>query len=489
MEHAFAIVAGALLSGTTSWALGQILLLRLRLALATEERHLLGLAAGAAIHGWLLFLLGITGLCFNSVFVVLGMTASAAAWRCGAFRRTATSLPPLPRPWRWIFLGVYVPFAVVALGRSLSFEAGPGGSSDPLALMARSLGEHRMVSISGPALHQLPQGIDLLLLPASALGGHAAAATTYCLFSLALPLLMVCFGRRFAAPRAGVFAALLTFASPVVAIAAAGITTDVATLYLLFALFYLAELSLESPRAMGLPLGIVAGGCMAATTAGVLAIPYAAFALGRARLRHKQPAVGAAAGVVGVGLCVAAPWLFRTVWLSGAAAAPLLYSIVPDPSAFAFSTIDLLRHSGWRGLRELAMELCVRGQPPGGPIGPIFLIAPLSLFALRSRLGRRALLTGALFTMAFLVNASARAFMPALPFVSLALAFAVPESWVRTVLPAAIAFHAVSCWYAVLPLYGSHPRTGPFLAFAVRSALPAHLYPDPSLTIRDVTSD
>ena len=62
----------------------------------------------------------------------------------------------------------------------------------------------------------LSQGAEMLFLFAFTFGRHSAAALVHFAFLCALPLLMVCYGRRFGLRKASLFAALLVFASPVI---------------------------------------------------------------------------------------------------------------------------------------------------------------------------------------------------------------------------------------------------------------------------------
>ena len=56
-----------------------------------------------------------------------------------------------------------------------------------------------------------------------------------------------------------------------------------------------------------------------------------------------------------------------------------------------------------------------------GVLGPVFLLAPIALLALRRREGRQLLLAAAVFGSTYLGNIGARFLIPPLPFVALAM--------------------------------------------------------------------
>ena len=74
----------------------------------------------------------------------------------------------------------------------------PDGSSYHLPFVARYLDAHGFERVTGNFYASLSQGIELLFMPAYSLGRHSAAAMVHFLFLLDLPLLMICYGRRFA---------------------------------------------------------------------------------------------------------------------------------------------------------------------------------------------------------------------------------------------------------------------------------------------------
>ncbi|MCC7237176.1 MAG: hypothetical protein IT163_17840 [Bryobacterales bacterium] len=135
--------------------------------------------------------------------------------------------------------------------------------------------------------------------------------------------------------------------------------------------------------------------------------------------------------------------------------APFCSSLFPGQlvqSEFAQRYGDILRN--WGNLQSkwsIPLEVTVRGFALQGFIGPIYLLSPLSLLALRGPLGRRFLLAAAVFGGAYWLNLGTRFLIPALPFVAFAMVLAVRT---RTGLLAILAvFSAVTAWPWVAGMY------------------------------------
>jgi hypothetical protein len=100
---------------------------------------------------------------------------------------------------------------------------------------------------------------------------------------------------------------------------------------------------------------------------------------------------------------------------------------------------------------SLPLEVTVRGEKTNGIVGPIFLFAPLALLAWRTQTGRRLLLVLFLLLLVYSQNVGTRFLGPSLPFLSLAMALALPE--VGLLFVAVVIFHAISCWPSLIPRY------------------------------------
>lgn len=431
MLKLFSILFGALFTAATAWALGRILLSRLRLKLYREEEHLLGFATGSALLGLVMLVLGLLHGYYDPVLLAVGFCALLAGWKTGALRGTGEPLPKLSRGWKLLFLGVYIPFAIYAVVWALAPEHSPDGASYHLGIMGRYYRDHAMTPAPTHIYGMLSQGVDLLFLLAHSLGRHSAAALTHCIFLLTLPLMIVAFGRRFNIAGPSVAAALLVFAAPVVAIDGASAYNDVAVAALLFAVFYVAESQREQPTPnVAVVLGILCGGAYAAKYTAAIAFPLAAILLTLALRRARLPVLKPLALMTAVAAVFVLPWMARNwVWYANPVA-PLFNSWFPNPLVNISFEQDYTRYMrlypGVESYADLLWQVLVKGDLAGGSLGPVFLLAPIALFALGSGLGRRILLAALFLLLPYPMNVGTRFLIPALPFVALAMCMAVP---------------------------------------------------------------
>jgi hypothetical protein len=101
--------------------------------------------------------------------------------------------------------------------------------------------------------------------------------------------------------------------------------------------------------------------------------------------------------------------------------------------------------------RTLPLEVIVRGGKTEGVLGLIFLASPLALLALRNPHGRRLLTAGLLLGSTYYFNFGTRFLIPALPFVSMAMALSFGSF--PLLLGAVMMFHALSSWPAEMHHY------------------------------------
>src|ERR1035438_8785181 len=118
-------------------------------------------------------------------------------------------------------------------------------------------------------------------------GRHSAAALVHFTFFCTLPLLMVCWGRRFGIPKAGLFAAILIFASPVIAKDGVSAYNDLAVATLIYTVFYLLQVwdEYNSPNILIL-IGLLSGSAYGAKYTAFLALPFALAWVGFSRIRR-----------------------------------------------------------------------------------------------------------------------------------------------------------------------------------------------------------
>ena len=93
------------------------------------------------------------------------------------------------------------------------------------------------------------------------------------------------------------------------------------------------------------------------------------------------------------------------------------------------------------------MEATVRGSL-GGVLGPVFLLAPLGLLALRKPLGRQLWLAALVFGANYFSNIGARFLIPPLPFVALTMVMALQALPGLTL--AVVLLHAALSWPPVV---------------------------------------
>jgi len=356
------------------------------------------------------------------------------------------SLPAVPTGWLIVFFVVFAAFFACYLSNAVAPEISPDGSSYHLGNVARDWRHHGFDWSYHSIYSSLSQGMEMLFLVAFSIGRHPAAAMVHLAFQTVLPLLMLCYGRRFGFPRVGAFAGLLVYACPVVGIAGISAYNDLTVATLIFAGFYLLQVNNEtySFKLMVL-IGLLCGfGYGVKYTAGLM-LPFAAgWSRGR---RLLALCLGAAV--------TAGPWVVRNwVWL-GNPAAPFLNSWFPN----AYWTAAA-EHQYLAGLREypafqshfdFVMQLTVLGGLVPGMIGPAFLLLPLALLALRYPQGRKLLLAGAIYSVPAFLNTEVRFLIPALPFFALALGLAMENSW--GALPAVALFQSILCWPTVMDSY------------------------------------
>ena len=458
MPHAFYVLLGGTATVLAALAAGHLLFSGLSLPLRRGERHLLAFLAGAACLHLAVFLLAAAGLARKGVFAALAALAVGAALRAGMLRPGGEPLPALSAGWRVVFFTLLASFGVVYLVNAMAPEASPDGSSYHLGLVGRYYREHGFQRITRHMYANLSQGVEMLYLFAYAFGRHSAASLAHFAFLLWLPLAMLAYARRFGFAPAGAAGALFVFLSPVVARDGACAYNDVAVAAVLFGLFWLLEIwRAEGRAALLAPIGLLAGYAYAAKYTAFPAVPYALGYVGLVLMRSRRPMWRA---LLVVSLCAAAmmlPWMLKNlVWL-GNPFSPFLNAWFPNPYVHVSFEEDYRRqmrsYEGVGGAWSIPLEVAVRGAAAGGLLGPLFLLAPAALAALRFPAGRRLLLGAALFGSVYAANTGTRFLIPALPFLALALALAFLRA--PAALPLLVAFHALASWPWSLPHYAA----------------------------------
>ena len=447
------VLFGFLFTLAVASALGQLLLTRLRLKLFRQESLLLGYVLGTAVLSLAVFALGILHLAHRGVFFLFGLLAIAASFKWKPARSPAET--PLPLAWKLIFLVPFACFTVLYFFAAMSPEMSPDGAAYHLGIVDQYYRAHAVIPIRTNMYASLSQGMEMLFLFAYIFGKHSAAAMVHFSFLAALSLLLLAWGRRFASPAVAVGAALLVYASPVAGVDGTSAYNDVATACVAFALFFALELwNLDRAPDWLLAIGILAGFCYALKYTAALAVPFAA---GYVAVRARQSRWKSALIVGACSSLLILPWMIKDwIWVANPVA-PFFNKLFPNPYVhilFETRYRDEMRHFG--GLTNplaIFWDLTVRGRHVDGIIGPVFLLAPLALLALRRPQGRALLVAFAVFFAPYFANLGARFVLPSVPFLAAALALALAD--LPIVLAVIVLFHALASWPSNVDAYAT----------------------------------
>jgi hypothetical protein len=449
---ALAALAGAAFTVAACYGLGAIVAARLGARLRRDEKFPLAFILGAALLHLAIFAVMALHIAYKPVLLALLAACIAAAVVTGDWRLPA-AMPgqtPLPRAIRYLFGAIAGAFTVLYLFNAWAPEISPDGSSYHLSLVALYLRAHGFKPILTEVYSTLSAGVDMLFVPAFAIGRHSAAALTHFAFLIALALAVLSYGRRIGQPLAGAAAALLVYLSPVVGIDGTSAYNDVAVAAIVFSVFYWVQIW-DSQREghILIAIGLLAGYCYAAKyTAGVMLF----YALGFVVWRTRR--IGPVVVIAACSLVMAAPWIVKDWIYIGNPLAPFANRYFQNPNihvSFERNWTAFLRTYGLKDLWALPLEVTVRGETTGGLLGPVFLAAPLALLALRFRNGRRLLVPCALILATYLGNVGTRFLIPSLPFIALAMALTLEAAAPLLIL--LVAIHAVASWPAYLPRY------------------------------------
>jgi hypothetical protein len=453
MKELASVLFGAVFTVGVSAALGALLLQWMKVVLRRTEAALLGWVLGSGCLSFITALLCVAHAARKGVFLWAGLVVIAVA--LGHYRAQ-----PRREGLSAISLSLAIPFYVIFgcfffyyLMTALAPEVSADGSSYHLGNVLRMWHGHGFDWEYHSMYSYLSQGLEMLFLVAFCFGKHSSAALVHFAFFCTLPLLMVCWGCRFGYPKVGVFAALLVFASPVMAKSGSSAYNDLAVATIIYSVFYLLQLWDESREFNLLYLiGLLAGFAYGIKYTAFLALP---FALGWVCWRG---GVGRTRQLFALGLLAGlmmSPWIVRNwIWV-GNPFAPFGNAWFPNPyyhPGMERMYTESLRH--YRDIKsywEIPLQLTMRGGIVEGLFGPTFLLAPTALIALRFKYGRRLLAALLVFALPAYLNVGARFLIPSLPFLAMAMGIGLAE------LPGALAvvglFHLVVCWPPVLSTY------------------------------------
>ncbi|MCS7027069.1 MAG: glycosyltransferase family 39 protein [Bryobacteraceae bacterium] len=454
MPQLFYILFGAAFTLLVSYCLGRLLFWRLRLEFFREEEPLFAFLSGASLLHFIVFLCCAAQVAKKAVFLAIGWLIVLTAWRRGALRLAATRrFDPLPRAWRLLFFAVFAAYAFLYLANAMAPEMSPDGSSYHLGFVAKYLRERGFSRITTNMYANLTQGVEMLFAFAFAFGRHSSAALVHCAFLLMLPFLMLNHARRFGFPVAGLGGGLLALCAPVIGVDGTTAYIDVAVACVVFATFALLQIwSVSREPKLLVLVGLLAGFCFAAKYTAALAIPYVGV-----YVLWKSKALRTLLPVAASVLLMVVPWTAKNWILVGNPLSPFANQFFPNPNvtlAFEREYIAMMRNWGQlKSKSEIPLELTVKGGRLGGLFGPVFVLLPLGLLALRRREGRQLWLAAAVFAAPYYNNLGTRFLIPAAPFLALTLALGVQAS--RGILPFLVLLHATISWPHVLRKYCS----------------------------------
>jgi len=456
MPQAFYVLFGAAFTVAVSVALGRLILRHAGAPLDRMEEPAVAFVTGSACLSAIVFALAAVRVVYKGVFLAVGVAILLAAWRRRLHRRIGAPAVPLPRFWRVLCWLVFAVFGSLCFLHAMAPEMSPDGSAYHLGLVSRYYREHGFRIITTNMYANLSQGVELLFLFAYAFGRHSSAALVHFAFLAALPVAMMGYARRFGFPVAGAAGALLVFASPVVGIDGSSAYNDVAVSAILFVLYYLLQIW-DRSRLPGLlvPIGLLAGFAYAAKYTAFLAVPYALGFVGWKLIRGRQRWFGPLVRVALLAGLMMAPWMTKNWIALRNPVSPFFNQTFPNPFVHVSFEQEYGQHMrNYPGLKsrwEIPLEVTTRGNVLCGLLGPVFLLSPVALLALRFPHGRRLLLAGLFFGITYLANIGTRFLIPPLPYLALAMALSLSNA--RGMTGLLVLVHAISAWPPVLSRY------------------------------------
>jgi hypothetical protein len=457
MILALAALLGAALTAAACYAAGAVLIDRLGLTLRRFERVPLAFTLGAACLHLAVFAILTVHLAYWPVLTALLLGSIGGAVAKGSWKLGGEPGEPLSVNLKRICIPSFGIFILLYFFHAWAPEMSPDGSGYHLGNVVRELRAHGFERITTDMYATLSAGIEMLFVPAFAIGRHSAAALVHLAFLVALALAMFAYGRRLGMPWVGAAGAFLTFASPVVGIDGSSAYNDVGVAAVVFSTFYWLEIWDETRDSRVLvPVGLMAGYAYATKyTACVMVLFALGFVAWRARKLRPLTTVALFSSAMIV------PWMLKDWIVVKNPIAPFGNAIFRNPyfhPMFEKNYAEDLRSYGVTDKRTLPLEVTIRGEKTQGILGLTFLAAPLALLALRYRHGRRLLAAGLVLGITYFANIGTRFLIPPLPFLSLAMAMGIGGGFGigPPILGALMVFHAVSSWPPEMRHYADH---------------------------------
>ena len=422
-----------------------------------EEVHFFRYITGSGCFSLLVFFLTAIHAAYQGVFLASGALIIAGAVYLARTEPRGVRLPDFPWLWKLIFLAAFLSFGVYYFIHALAPETSPDGATYHLGLVGRYLRQHSFGHITTDMYANLSEAIEMLFLVAFSTGRHSAAALVEFTFLLALPYGMLCYARRIGFPKAGVLASLIVYCSPVFGMSGTIAYNDAAGAAILFALFYLLQIWAATRETRLIPvLGVTAGFCYGAKYTLFLALPFAGLFLIWHLLRARSPLVKPLAVYSVCALVLVVPWMVKNYLTVQNPFSPFANRLFHNPYVtvhFEQEYGTLMRNREGLTVSQRPLDHIVKGERTAGILGPVFLLAPLALLALRFRPGRQLLFAFSVFLLPAFANVETRFLMPMAPFLALSLALALTD--VPFGIPIVLAFQLLTAWPSNVRAYAA----------------------------------
>ncbi len=448
MRAVLAILFGASLTIATAWSIGAIVLRKLSLTLYRIEERLFAFMVGSACLSAIMFALAALKLVHRGVLLALAILAIGYAIYSGAYRSKGPVFPPVPLRWKLVFGVAFSFFTVLYFFNALAPEISPDGMAYHLGEVAKYSRAHGFVRITTNMYGNLSQGMELLFSPCvhfrQTLRGGSGALRLSTVPDLPDAFLRTPFGtsrswrcrrdipvrqsggwdrRNHRLQRRGCGGNRIR------------------------AVLSAANLGSGARREAAGPIGILTGFAFATKYTAFVAVPYALGFIAWKQWRARQAVFRPVLATAALALIFIAPWLLKNwIWVDNPFS-PFANRLFPNPYVHIAFEEDYRKMEQTYGLTsrwQIPWQVTVKGEILAGFFGPLFLLTPLALLALRQRAGRQLWLAALVFGLPFYANVGSRFLIPAAPFVSLALALTFAN--VESLLLVLALAHAISCW-------------------------------------------